>query len=202
MAVGGIGWNEMCYEQNPRSRTRHKLFHQRREFDGSCLLPTPVAAGIENTDEALREVLKSKSDFFQTPQWQTIKAKASAGEPVAYWNFTGPHRCAWRNYYDGEKYSDRLWKDPRDDYYAKSAFYKDHHHPDRHDVGTEFALLHANLEIKEQEASSLERIKYWAKQNKRTVEDERKVSARLNFQFLSGSSMRSRNRFRCSFFDR
>lgn len=175
MAVGGIGWNEMCYEQNPKSRTRHKLFHQRREFDGSCLLPVPVAAGIENTDEALREVLKSKPDFFQTPQWQTIKAKASAGEPVAFWNFTGPHRCAWRDYYDGEKYSDRLWKDPRADYYANSAFHKDQHHPDRHDVGTEFALLHANLEIKEQESSNLERIKYWAKQNKRTVEDERQV---------------------------
>jgi len=175
MAVGGIGWNEMCYNQNPRSRTRHKLFHQRRTFDASCLLPTPVAPGIENTDEALGLVLKSKPDFFQTPQWQTIKAKASAAEPVAFWNFAGPHRSAWRDYYDGERYLDRLWKDPRHDYYEHHAFQKDLHHPQRHEVGAEFSLLHANLEIKEQEASNLKSLEYWAKQHGRTVEEERNV---------------------------
>jgi len=175
MAVGGMGWNEMCYSQNPRSRTRHKLFHQRREFDASCLLPTPVGAGVENSDEALGLVFKNKPDFFQTPQWQTIKAKASAAEPEAFWNFAGPHRSAWRDYYDGEKYSEKLWKDPRHDYYEHHAFRKDPHHPERHDVGAEFALLHANLEIKEQEFSNLKSLEYWAKQHGRTVEEERKV---------------------------
>ncbi len=185
MAVGGICWNEMCYSQNPKSRTRHKLFHQRLEFEASCLLPTPIAAGMESSTEALREVLKSKPDFFQTPQWQTIRAKASAAEPVAFWNFAGPHRCAWRDYHDGEKYSDKLWKDPRDDYYSNSAFHKDHHHPTRHDVGTEFASLHVNLEIKEQEASSLKSLEYCAKKNKRTVEDERKIKEAERDEALS-----------------
>jgi hypothetical protein len=175
MAVGGIGWNEMWYQTSPKGRTRHKLFHQRREFDASCLLPTPVAAGAENSDEALREVLKRRPNFFQTPQWQTIKAKASAAEPVAFWNLAGPHRCAWRDYHDGKKYSDRLWKDPRQDYYEHHAFRKDPHHPERHKVGEEFAHLHISLEIKEQEAGDLERIKCWARQHGRTVEDERKV---------------------------
>src|SRR6266568_443121 len=174
-AVGGMGWNEMCYSQNPRSRTRHKLFHQRRELDASCLLPTPVGAGIENSDEALGLVLKSKPGFFQTPQWQTIKAKASAGEPVAFWNFAGPHRSAWRDYYDGERYSDKLWKGPRHDYYEHHAFRKNPHHPERHDVAAEFALLHASLEINEQESGNLKSLEYWAKQHGQTVEEERKV---------------------------
>jgi hypothetical protein len=120
-------------------------------------------------------VLKKKPDFFQTPQWQTIKAKASAAEPVALWNFAGPRRCAWRDYYDGEKYQDKLWEDSRQDYYDHFAYRKDPHHPDRHDVGQEFAFLHMNLEIKEQEASHEKHLEYWAKQHQHTVDEERKL---------------------------
>ena len=102
MMAGGIAWNQMA-DQSFRGSRRTYLHHQFREFQSCCLLPGPVAAGIENGDEALREVLKIKADFFQTPQWQTIKAKANAAAPVAYWNFAGPHGCAWRDHYDGEK---------------------------------------------------------------------------------------------------
>jgi hypothetical protein len=179
MAVGGIGWNEMVYRSGQTwgrlSKVRHSLFHQRLEFGVCCLLPTPVAAGEADSDKALREVLKKQPDFFQTPQWQAAKAKRSAAEPIALWNFSGPHRCAWRDYYDGEKYQDKLWKDPRQDYYEHFAFRKDPHHPDKHDVGREFASLHMNLEIAEQEASHENRIEYWAKQHGRTIDDERKV---------------------------
>lgn len=174
MAVGGIGWNEMANHSFRGSR-RIYLNHQYQEFHECCLLPTPVAAGIENSEQALREVLKKKLDFFQTAQWQTIKAKASAAEPVAFWNFAGPHRCAWRDYYDGEKYQDKLWKDPRHDYYEHFAFRKDPHHPEQHDVGDEYASLHINLEIAEQEASHEKHLEYWAKQHGRTIEEERKM---------------------------
>jgi hypothetical protein len=175
MASAGIWWNTEVATHSFRGSRRHALHHQWREFEACCLLPTPVAAGVEDSDEALREVLKKKSDFFQTPQWQTMKTKATAGEPVALWNFAGPHRCAWRDYYDGEKYSDKLWKDPRQDYYEHFAYRKDPHHPDRHDVGQEFAWLHMKLEITQHEAASLRRIEYWAKQHGRTVEAERKL---------------------------
>jgi hypothetical protein len=134
-----------------------------------------VAPGIEDTEDALREVLKKKPDFFQTPQWQTIKAKAMIAEPVAYWNFTGPARCAWRNYYDGEKYFDKLWKDPRQDYYEHFAFRKDPHHPEMHHVGREFEFLQMNLEITERVVGNLKELESWAKRDQRTVEEERKL---------------------------
>ena len=175
MSVGCIYWNTEVATHSFRGSRRHALHHQWREFEACCLLPTPVGAGIENSEEALREVLKKNPDFFQTAQWQTIRAKASAAEPVALWNFSGPNRCAWRNYYDGEKYEDRFWKDSRQDYYEHFAYRKDPHHPDRHDVGMEFAWLHMKLEISQQEAKDLKRIGYWAKQHGRTVEEERKV---------------------------
>jgi hypothetical protein len=180
MASAGILWNERAYRDargwmRRQGKIEHSLFHQRREFEACCLLPSAVSAGIESSDEALREVLKSAPDFFQTAQWQTIKAKASAVEPVAFWNFEGPHRCAWRNYYDGEKYLDRFWKDPRQDYYEHFAFRKDHHRPDRHEVGQEFMDLQANLEIKEQELGDLNGLEYWAKQHQCAVEEERKL---------------------------
>jgi hypothetical protein len=173
MAVGGIGWNETANHSFRGSR-RIYLNHQYQEFHACCLLPTPVGAGIENSEQALREVLEKKPDFFQTAQWQTIKAKASAAEPVAYWNFVGYHRSAWRDYHEGQKF-ESLWKDPQQDYYECFAFRKDTHHPERHDVGEEFMHLQINLEIKEQDASNEKRIEYWAKQHGRTIEEERKL---------------------------
>ena len=180
MASAGILWNERAYRDargwmRRQGKIEHSLFHQRREFEACCLLPSAVSAGIESSDEALREVLKSAPDFFQTAQWQTIKAKASSAEPVAFWNFVGPHGCAWRDYYDGEKFLDKFWKDPRQDYYEHFAFRKDLHHPERHEVGQEFMDLQANLEIKEQEVGDLKRLEYWAKQHQCTVEKERRL---------------------------
>jgi hypothetical protein len=171
MAAIPFSWNAAAL----RGSRPRPLAHQWREFEARCLLPTPVAPGIEDTEDALREVLKKKPDFFQTPQWQTIKAKAMIAEPVAYWNFTGPARCAWRNYYDGEKYFDKLWKDPRQDYYEHFAFRKDPHHPEMHHVGREFEFLHMNLEITERVVGNLKELESWAKRDQRTVEEERKL---------------------------
>ena len=174
MATAVIWWNEMCYAQNPRSRTRHKMFHQRREFDSCCLLPTPLTRD-KDSDDALRIVLKSKPDFFKTAQWQTIKAKASAHKPIAIWNWSGPHGCAWRDYHDGEKYTDKPWNDPRHDYYEHFAVVKDHYHPGLHKVGDEYVHLQIGLDITQQEAKDLNRIEHQAKRNGRTVEEERKL---------------------------
>lgn len=179
MASAGISWNEMVYRSGRTlgrlSNVRHSLFHQRREFTACCLLPIPLTRDIVDSDEALRIVLKSTPDFFQTPQWQTVRVKASAAEPAAFWNSAGPHHCAWRDYYDGEKYMDKFWKDPRQDYYERFAFWNDPHHPERHDVGREFMHLQANLEIKEREAGDSKCLEYWAKQHKRTIEAARKL---------------------------
>jgi len=173
MAAIPFSWNAAVAAL--RGSRPRPLAHQWREFEARCLLPTPVAPGIEDTEDALREVLKKKPDFFQTPQWQTIKAKAMIAEPVAYWNFTGPARCAWRNYYDGEKYFDKLWKDPRQDYYEHFAFRKDPHHPEMHHVGREFEFLQMNLEITERVVGNLKELESWAKRDQRTVEEERKL---------------------------
>ena len=70
---------------------------------------------------------------------------------------------------------DKLWKDPRQDYYEHFAYRKDPHHPERHQVGQEYVLLQVNLEVKEQEAENLERIEFDAKKHGRTVEEERKL---------------------------
>jgi hypothetical protein len=179
VASADIRWNTDAFHcadsLRRKGKIQHSLHHQWREFEACCLLPIPVSAGVVNSHEALREVLKEKPDFFQTPQWQTMRAKASAVEPAAFWNFAGPHSSAWRDYYDSEKYMNEFWKDPRQDYYERFAFWKDPNHPERHDIGREFMHLQVNLEIKEQGAGNLKRIEHDAKQHGRTVEAERKL---------------------------
>jgi hypothetical protein len=179
MASAGIWWNEEVYRSGETlgrlSKVRHSLFLQRREFAARCLLPTPLTRDIEESDEALRMVLKSTPDFFQTPQWQTIKAKASAAEPVAFWNFAGPHRCAWRDYHDGEVCSDKLWKDPRDEYYERFALRQYARYPDRKARTAEIARLNANVARAEKEAADLKGIECSARQHGRTVEEELKL---------------------------
>jgi hypothetical protein len=166
--------------------SRHELDRQRQVFRASCLLPTPVRANIKNSEEALREVLETKPDFFQTAQWQTIKAKATAAEPVAYWNELGPDRGAWRGYYDDEKDQDKTWKQvpthlqfqnatsPKRRSRRLRGLRQDPQQSEGHDVAGEFLRLKHNLEIAEQGVTSHGGIlEYWTLQQQgRTVEED------------------------------
>src|SRR6266853_1517960 len=100
----GVWWNSNVATHSSRGSRSHAVHHLWRQFESCFLLPTPVAAGIEDSVEALREVLKKNPDFFETAQCQTIGAKASTAEdprppksksfwPLAWSQASLAHNC-------------------------------------------------------------------------------------------------------------